>query len=141
MKENKKQFIGVSAFIVDSDNKVLIVERARDDNFMPGFFELPGGKIDFGETAEEALVRECKEEVGLDVKAIKPYSTFSYTAKQDTEHAIDIQFVVRVVKDDTEVKLSDEHESFQWITVEEVENYKFSDEMRKVIKKGFENIK
>lgn len=135
---NKKQFIGVSAFIVNSDNRALIVERAHDDSFMPGYFELPGGKIDFGETAEEALTREAKEEVALDVEVVKPYSTFSYTAKQNTEHAIDIQYIVRA--DNTEVKLSDEHESYKWIGADEIENFKFSDEMKAVIKKGFDNL-
>ena len=54
----KKFFLGIKAIIVDS-GKVLLLER----NFKTPFWEAPGGRIDEGESVEEALIRELKEEL------------------------------------------------------------------------------
>lgn len=62
------------------EGKVLIVQRANDDEVGGGTWELAGGKIHFGEDLEAALLREIQEEVGLDVTAERIlYATTSQT--------------------------------------------------------------
>ena len=56
----------VGAAII-SDGRVLACERAEPPE-MAGKWEFPGGKVDPGETEEQALVRECQEELGVDVE-------------------------------------------------------------------------
>ncbi|MER7005195.1 (deoxy)nucleoside triphosphate pyrophosphohydrolase [Dactylosporangium sp. NPDC000555] len=56
----------VGAAII-SDGRVLACERAQPPE-MAGKWEFPGGKVDPGETEEQALVRECQEELGVDVE-------------------------------------------------------------------------
>ena len=51
--------------LIDADGRVLIAQRPPGKS-MAGLWEFPGGKIDAGETPEEALVRELKEELGID---------------------------------------------------------------------------
>jgi 8-oxo-dGTP diphosphatase len=51
--------------------KMLIIQRAFDDEVGGGTWECPGGKIDFGEELETALAREVKEEVGLKINVTK----------------------------------------------------------------------
>lgn len=53
----------VAAFIVNDKNELLVCRRGKDP--FKGTFDLPGGFVDKGETAEEALVREIKEELNL----------------------------------------------------------------------------
>ena len=53
----KFQKIGVTAFVVSGDEKVLLLRRSKKEKFLPGYFELPGGKVDFGENPEKALER------------------------------------------------------------------------------------
>ena len=55
-----------AAALVDADNRVLIAERPAGKS-MAGLWEFPGGKVHDGETPETALVRELKEELGIDV--------------------------------------------------------------------------
>jgi 8-oxo-dGTP diphosphatase len=57
----------VAAALIDSDGRVLIARRPPG-KAMAGLWEFPGGKIAEGETPEAALVRELKEELGIDLK-------------------------------------------------------------------------
>jgi len=55
----------VAAVIID-DGRVLLTRRGEGQH-LAGFWEFPGGKLEEGETAEEALARECREECGIEV--------------------------------------------------------------------------
>ncbi len=54
----------VAAALVDEDKRVLLAQRP-EGKALAGLWEFPGGKIDAGETPEEALVRELREELGI----------------------------------------------------------------------------
>lgn len=59
--------IVVAAALIDGDGRVLIQQRPPRKN-MAGLWEFPGGKVDIGETPEDALVRELSEELGINVE-------------------------------------------------------------------------
>ena len=54
--------------LVDVDGRVLLAQRPEGKS-MAGMWEFPGGKVEEGEIPEAALIRECKEELGIDVSA------------------------------------------------------------------------
>jgi 8-oxo-dGTP diphosphatase len=56
----------VAAAVVIWDGRVLLTRRAEGQH-LSGMWEFPGGKLEDGESPEEALVRECQEECGIDV--------------------------------------------------------------------------
>lgn len=128
------QKIGTSAFII-KDGKVLLLLRSAKEKSFPFFYEMPGGKIEFGEGAEEALKREVFEETGLDIKVLKPYSTFFDIF--DNKHYIDIQFFCELLNG--EIKLSEEHDEYLWADKNELENLQISEQMKGAILKGFKN--
>ena len=71
--------IVVACILKDCQGRVLITQRPAG-KFMAGFWEFPGGKIEEGETPEEALIREMKEELGINLKRedLMPFSFISY---------------------------------------------------------------
>ena len=63
-----KLLLVVAAALVDADNRVLIAQRPEGKQ-LAGLWEFPGGKVDPGERPEEALIRELREELGIETKA------------------------------------------------------------------------
>ncbi len=65
--EPKKLLLVVACALVDADGRVLIAQRPEGKQ-LAGLWEFPGGKMEPGETPEETLVRELKEELGIETK-------------------------------------------------------------------------
>ena len=65
----KNKHIVVAGVVVEKDSKYLLVQEKKE--LVYGLWNLPAGKVDEGETVEEAAVREAKEEVGYKVRLIK----------------------------------------------------------------------
>ena len=55
---------------VIKDNKVLVI-RYKENNLKFGYYDIPGGKIENGETPEETAIREVKEETGINIRGLK----------------------------------------------------------------------
>lgn len=83
--------------LVDTDGRVLLAERPAGKS-MAGLWEFPGGKIDQGETPEAALIREMKEELGIDVatSCLAPLTFASHS--YDGFHLLMPLYVCRVWK-------------------------------------------
>lgn len=127
--------IGVA---VSKDGQILIVRRILDD-FMGGNYELPGGGVDDGETILKGIERETLEETGLQVIAVlSMHEGFDYQTEKKNVR----QFNFVVETSGYEVKLEPmEHDAFTWISENELDNYPMSPEMKKSIKKIFEEVR
>ncbi|OUQ07916.1 NUDIX domain-containing protein [Erysipelatoclostridium sp. An15] len=100
--------------IVVLDNKILLLKRVKPSTDGLGFWELPGGGLEYGETPNQALIRELKEETGLDIVIIKPAYTF--TKIREDYQTVGIGFLC-IPKND-HVRLSDEHTDYCFVTIE-----------------------
>ncbi len=99
-----------------NEGRLLLVKRVSNDKVGGGTWETAGGKLDFGETLEEALIREVQEETSL---LIKPrdllYATTFFT---DPSRQMVMLVYLANVQEGT-VSLSDEHTDYIWATKEE----------------------
>jgi 8-oxo-dGTP diphosphatase len=108
----------VGAVIFNQESQVLVLTRQPDD-FMGGIEELPSGKVEQDETLLEALLREVKEEAGLDIKVVAYSDYFDYASKSG-RMTRQFNFVARPCDSLQEVKLDpEEHDSFRWISLAE----------------------
>lgn len=109
---------GVQQFVVGAvvqhEGNVLLLQRPEDD-FMGGIFELPSGKVEGGEALDAALIREVKEETGLDVTAVRDYlGSFDYTSGSGKKSR-QFNFAVDVANSEP-VELQ-EHDAYTWTTL------------------------
>ncbi|MFH1771134.1 MAG: NUDIX hydrolase [archaeon] len=103
------------AFIVNEKDELLIVKRSKQNSSRQGEWEFPGGKLEAGESPQEALERETKEETNLDVKATYPINIIFYNLN-DKEQSTIMVFLCKLLS--SEVVLSEEHDKFKWISLE-----------------------
>lgn len=64
-----EQPVVVAAAVVIEDGRVLLTRRMEGQH-LAGFWEFPGGKLEVGESPEAAVVRECREECGIEVEVV-----------------------------------------------------------------------
>lgn len=73
----KRPFFNVACGIVIRRRRILVAERDAK-SYYGGYWEFPGGKIERGETPEEGLRRELKEELGIGVKNVRAWRAFDH---------------------------------------------------------------
>jgi len=110
----------VTAGVIEKDGKILIARR-KSGKCIGANWEFPGGKLEEGETLEECLKRELKEELDIKVE-VKDYIASSFFSCNDLE----IELVAYKVKYlSGELKLVD-HEEAKWVFPEELSKYEFT---------------
>ena len=93
MSERKIVLVSACA-LIDTDTRVLLAQRPEGKS-LAGLWEFPGGKVEAGETPEEALIRELREELGIETKVacLAPLTFASHT--YETFHLLMPLFVCR----------------------------------------------
>jgi mutator protein MutT len=94
--------------LVTKAGKVLMLKYANS-----GKWAFPGGKLEDGETAEQAALRECEEEVGVRPEAV------SEITRRDRD-GVNYTTFIAVIEDEFEPKLSDEHTQARWLPIDDL---------------------
>ncbi len=119
MSDQNNIVVAIKGLILNK-GKILIIKRAYDDEVSPGDWECVGGKIEFGEDLETALIREINEEVGLSITVEKLlYATTFKT--NPTRQVVIITYLCR--SDEDTVILSDEHVEYKWATKDQLKEF------------------
>lgn len=112
----KKIFFSVKTLIT-KNNTFLAVYNFKNNQKL---WDLPGGKMEFGETAEETLKREVFEELGIEIEPIKVIDTWNYMHNTDCQITGIIYF--SEMKTD-KIRISEEHDGFEWIAFEQIDSF------------------
>jgi len=93
--------VAVGAIIEDKKGRILLVKHvSARGGFWQGKWICPGGKLEEGETIEEGIKREIKEETSLDIELTRPLVPFDRVVKEDKKvmlHVIYIDYMARLV--------------------------------------------
>ena len=115
-----KKVVLVSAVaLIDPDGRVLLAQRPEGKS-MAGLWEFPGGKVEAGETPEEALIRELHEELGIDTwsSCLAP-PTFASHAYEDF-HLLMPLFACRRWNGTPQSK---EGQALKWVKAQDLKNF------------------
>ena len=115
---NKEFGIALKALIKNKEGKYLILHKSDKDDINPNQIDIPGGRMEFGEDFISALKREIKEELNIEIEIGKPSRVWSLI--KDNLHLIGITFNAQYLTG--EIKLSFEHDSYSWVSKEEIAN-------------------
>lgn len=93
-------YIGVSvgAWIINGKGEVLLTKRSQNAKNEKGKWEAPGGAVEFGETLEEAIRREMKEELGIEIEILEQWKAKNHIISDENQHWVPTTFLVKVAK-------------------------------------------
>lgn len=118
----------VVAAIIQKENQYLATQRGYGD--FKGFWEFPGGKIEFGESHEVALKREIREELGINISIEKFICTtdYDYSSFHLTMHC----YLCNIVSGEIELR---EHIAIRWLNPYELNDVKWLPADKEIIDK------
>jgi len=122
----------VGALILNSEGKIFFMTSPK----WPGKYAIPGGRVEYGETLEDALEREIKEEAGLsvyDIKYLGIQESIFNPEYQARRHFIFFDYICKT--DDTAVTLNEEGIDYVWVTPEEARTLPLSATVRVLLEK------
>ncbi len=109
----------VVAALIRRDDKFMICQRPQNKS-RGLLWEFVGGKVESGETMEQALVRECREELGITVEVGTRFMEVTHEYPDITVH---LTLFNATVNQGTPRLI--EHNDLRWITADEIRNYEF----------------
>ena len=115
----KPVLLVVACALVDADGRVLLAQRPQGKS-LAGLWEFPGGKVDDGETPEEALIRELREEIGVETQAacLAPLTFASHS--YETFHLLMPLFVCRRYSG---IPMAREGQVLKWVRPKHMRDY------------------
>lgn len=114
------QWVAIKALIVE-EGKILLGKRLDQDDH--GLFEIPGGKLEVGETFRETLKREVLEETGVEIDPIDLQESEGkpiFMAQTKSRHRVTVVILAKVLNKDKMVEKTDELDEIKFYSKEEV---------------------
>lgn len=123
--------------VVFKDDRVLLVKRSNPP--AKGMWAVPGGKIQAGETMQQALIRELKEETGLNIKVGEIIYVFDVIQRNDNArlnyHYVIIDFLCELK--DGQLKAGDDALEARWISKKELKQINVNEKTKMMLKEKF----
>lgn len=134
---DKVQMIGTAFLPMDRVNKkILVSKRSMNKKYFPGFWEVLGGNLEFGEDFKDCVIREVKEEINCDIKGLEHlHSRVMYLN--------DLMYITAAYYGelcDEPVFNKDEISEIRWIGEDELEDFEFCPGDVELLKLGFKKI-
>ena len=105
--------------VVVRGGRFVLLKNERDE------WELPGGKLEPGETIEDCLVREIGEELNLSTRVGRPLNNWVYFV--NGVHVLIITYALQILDERAEMKVSDEHKELRSFPLEEIVGLRMPD--------------
>lgn len=129
MQQNNKIVKAVIGILRNASGEILIAER-RQDQFMGGYWELPGGKIESGESNEESLARELKEELNVEITKSHLMHTICHHYSEKTVH-----LWIYTIEHFEGVAQGMEGQNIAWCPAEQLHDFNLLPTMKAIIHK------
>lgn len=108
--------VATKAVIFNNKGEYLVIKKSSSEDINPNTYDIPGGRLEFGEDLENSVKREVMEETGLTIKPLTVFNAWTFT--KDKFQLTGVDFLSEYTSGD--IKLSDEHDEVVWLTSNDI---------------------
>jgi 8-oxo-dGTP diphosphatase len=109
--------VGVGAIIFNKEGKVFLAKRGAEARNEKHRWEFPGGSVEFGETLENALVREIREEYGFIVEVVQLLDVVNHILQEEKQHWVSPSYLCRYKNGKPCIKEPHKCEEIGWFDI------------------------
>ncbi len=113
--------IGIGAIILNKKGQILLIQRGKKSKNEVGLWGFPGGALEFGETIEEAIIREVKEELGVAIKPLKKLAAVNHRIPNEKQHWIAVPYICQLVSGRPKILEVNKIAAIKWLTIKEAQ--------------------
>jgi 8-oxo-dGTP diphosphatase len=136
IKDSRYPLLTVDALITDENGKIILIKRKN--NPFQGSWALPGGFVEYGETVEEAVLREVKEETGILIEILGLLGVYSDPGRDPRGHMITICFLT--LKTEGKLKSDTDAQDVSSFTVKEALKMDLAFDHHEILKDGLKRL-
>ena len=123
-KQDKLHIVTPVSVIRRNDGRILILKRREDEAVYPGFYTFPGGKIEGNDTIRETLIKEVREECGLQLKPGFVLIKEKAIGRPDGQTSKSLSFLCQAEDPDVVVLDKNDFSDYAWVNLEELRKLK-----------------
>ena len=112
--------VGIGAVIFNEEGKIFLGKRGKKARNEAGKWECPGGALEFGESFEDTLIREMKEEFDIDIEVIDQLAAFNHLIPEDRQHWVALAFLCRIKSGTPKILEPEKCDEIGWFTLNEM---------------------
>jgi len=111
-----KDFIGVGCgvFLINDNEEVLLLKRSKNSKNEKGYWNKVGGEVEFGEKLEDALRRETKEELNIEIDDIEFLSVTDHILSEEKQHWVGFNYMAKIMSGTPKIMEPDKCDEMKW---------------------------
>lgn len=114
--------VGIGAVIFDKEGKIFLSKRGKKSRNEQGKWECPGGAMEFGDSFEDTIKREMKEEFDIDIEIIHQLNALNHRIPAEKQHWIAQGFICKIKQGIPKILEPEKSEAIGWFTIDEMKN-------------------
>lgn len=114
--------VGVGAIVVNDEGKVFLAQRGEQATNERGTWEFPGGKVHFGDTLHETLIREFMEEYGMTIEIVELLSVDDHILADEKQHWVSPTFIAKSIGADPQILEPHKCSAIGWFDIDDLPN-------------------
>jgi 8-oxo-dGTP diphosphatase len=118
--------VGMGALIFNQDGKLLLTKRGPQAKNERGKWEIPGGSLEFGETLEQGLKREIREELGIEIQVGEMLQLCDHIIPEEGQHWVSPTYICQIVSGVPTIMEPEKCDQIGWFWLEETNNLPLS---------------
>ena len=112
--------VGVGALIFNERGQILLMKRGPKSRNLIGYWNVPGGVLEFGEDPLDAVKREVKEEIDVEINITDELGASSFSLRADQQHWVSFAYACKITKGSLKIMEPEKIDDLQWFDLDKI---------------------